>query len=235
VKITKIHQKLVPSGLGNHPNRLLTAISYITIHTTGNRNPTATAAAHARLQARGNDGRQASWHYTVDEKEIWQSFKDEQQCWHAGTRAGNETSIGIEICINSQKGFANACEKAAWLTAYLLKKHHLSIENVLQHWDWSGKNCPAELRSGIWGVNWGEFLRMVEFNLGEENSVLTAMRAAGVKFDHRHWRAVFEGTIEPNREWAKILLNRVVENRWEDMDADVIQSALKVLMGKKTL
>jgi len=229
----KIYQKLVPSGLGNHPNRLLTAINYITIHTTGNRNPSTTAAAHARLQARGNDGRQASWHYTVDENEIWQSFKDKQQCWHTGTSVGNKTSIGIEICVNSQKGFLKACEKAAWLTAHLLKKHHLNIKNILQHYDWSGKNCPSELRSSVWGVSWGDFLKMVKLNLGEENSVLSTMRKADIKFDHKHWRSVFDGTVQPNQAWTKILMNRVIENRWKDINVDVIQSALKVLMGMK--
>ena len=226
----KIYQKLVPSGLGNHPNRLLTAINYITIHTTGNRNPSTTAAAHARLQARGNDGRQASWHYTVDENEIWQSFKDKQQCWHTGTSVGNKTSIGIEICVNSQKGFLKACEKAAWLTAHLLKKHHLNIKNILQHYDWSGKNCPAELISREWGIGWEDFLGMLQ---SEENEVINAMRAAGVRFDVKHWRKVFEGAVRPNQDWTKVLASRIIDNRWGDVDADDIRQAFGVLLGIK--
>ena len=114
----KIHQNLVAHGLPNHPGRNMTSISYLTIHTTGNRNASATAEAHARLQARGNGGRTASWHYTVDENEIWQSFDDKQMCWHTGTQIGNENSIGIEICVNSRSGFKKASENAAWLSSH---------------------------------------------------------------------------------------------------------------------
>ena len=229
----KVNKKLVADGLGNHPNRPMKSISKITIHTTGNRNPRATAEAHARLQAHGNNGRKASWHYTVDEKEIWQSFKDNQKCWHTGTKPGNENSIGIEICVNSQTGFANACKKAAWLTSALLKKYCLNMEDVTQHNHWSGKNCPAELRSGEWNVDWQDFLNTVRLYLGkDENPALRAMREAGIKFDGNHWRGVFEGTVSPEREWTKILTNRIIDKRWDQMDAELIQSAFKVLLGK---
>jgi len=157
-----IHQLWVADGLPNHPNRLLHSIDSITIHTTGNRNLTATAEAHARFQFNGGGNRQASWHYTVDQDEIWQSFRDNQMCWHTGTSKGNETSIGIEICVNSWEGFIEACNKSAWLTASLMEKYKLSLSQVLQHFDWSNKNCPRELRSGEWGINWEGFITMVQ-------------------------------------------------------------------------
>ena len=73
--------------------------SHIVIHETANQKPGADAAAHARLQKGGNS-RAASWHYTVDDKEIVQSFPDDVKCWHSGS-AYNSKSIGIEICVNS--------------------------------------------------------------------------------------------------------------------------------------
>ena len=227
----KINKKLVSTGLGNHPSQQMEQIDSITIHTTGNRNPGATAEAHARLQARGNDGRTASWHYTVDENEIWQSFKDNQICWHTGTRRGNETSIGIEICVNSKSGFTNACENAAWLASSLLKKH--GIEDVVQHRNWSGKNCPAELISGEWGVSWENFLDMLRLYKGNENEIIHAMRDARVQFDSRHWQKVFDGTVRPNQDWTRVLAGRIIDNRWGDIDADVIQEAFRVLLGTK--
>ena len=163
-----INKKLCPAGLKNNPNKNLTAIKFITIHCTGNYSATAGAKSHADYVYNGSGGAQTSWHYTIDAKEIWQHFEDTQQCWHAGdgtTGPGNSTSIGLEICVNDRAGFKKACENAAWLAAELLKKHKLSIDKVVQHNRWSGKNCPAELRSGAWGVTWAQFLEMVKKNM----------------------------------------------------------------------
>jgi len=168
-----IHRRICPAGLKNNPNKNLTSIRYITVHCTGNYNPTAGAENHAKYVYGGTGGEQKSWHYTVDGKEIWQHFEDRQACWHAGDGGngpGNNTSIGIEICVNDPAAFRNACENAAWLVAELLKKYQLDISRVVQHNKWSGKDCPKELRSGAWGVTWNGFLDMVRKQL-EQGSV----------------------------------------------------------------
>jgi N-acetylmuramoyl-L-alanine amidase len=152
-----INKKLCPDGLKNNPNKKMSKVEYITIHTTANYAPTATAKNHAAYQYGGSGGTRTSRHYMVDANEIWQSFEDDRVCWHAGDVVGNETSVGVEICVNDKTAFRAACDKAAWLVAELLKKHGLGLEHVVQHYKWSGKNCPAELRSGEWGVNWPDF------------------------------------------------------------------------------
>jgi hypothetical protein len=155
-----INKELCPDGLKNNPNRKMEWIGHVTIHTTANYTPTATAKNHADYVYNGSGGTRASWHYTIDANEIWQSFDDNRVCWHAGSTEGNETSIGVEICVNDKTTFRRACENAAWLTAELLKRHGLGLEHVVQHKKWSGKNCPAELISGEWGVNWQDFIQM---------------------------------------------------------------------------
>lgn len=168
VKIVTVDRKICSLGLKNNPNRQMKSISYITIHNTGNYNANATAKMHTDYLYRDCDGRQVSWHYTVDKDEIWQSFEDNQECWHAGDGSGgpgNYTSIGIEICVNEKDAFRKNCENAAWLTAELLRKHKLSIDKVVQHNKWSGKDCPAELRSGRWGVDWDSFIAMVQSDM----------------------------------------------------------------------
>lgn len=167
----KVNKRLCPAGLKNNPNTPLKAIEYITIHCTGNYNKTAGAKSHADYLFGGSGGRQASWHYTVDANEIWQSFEDERQCWHAGdgnNGPGNYTSIGIEICVNDRAGFLKACDNAAWLIAELLKKHNLPLDRVVQHNRWNGKNCPKELRNGEWGVSWNDFIEVVKGYLNSE-------------------------------------------------------------------
>lgn len=165
-----INKKICPAGLRNNPNRALKSLDFITIHCTGNYNATASAASHANYQYGGSGGNQTSWHYTVDKDEIWQSFEDLQECWHAGDGSngpGNYTSIGIEICVNDKAGFKQACANAAWLTVELLKRHNLSVDKVVQHNKWSGKDCPAELRSGAWGMTWDGFITLVKEHLGQ--------------------------------------------------------------------
>ncbi|MDR2649528.1 MAG: N-acetylmuramoyl-L-alanine amidase [Clostridiales bacterium] len=155
-----LKQKLCPPGLNNNPNSYLDTVRFITIHNTGNYASYATAANHANYLYRGSDGQGTSWHYTVDAQEVWQSFEDNRMCWHTATTAGNRNSIGIEICNNDQANFSKACDNAAQLTADLLKRHGLSLEAVVQHHAWSGKNCPYEMRTGDWGVNWAQFLNL---------------------------------------------------------------------------
>src|SRR5690625_2583567 len=129
---------------------------YIVIHETANTRAGANANAHARLQASGKS-RQASWHYTVDDKEIVQSFSDNAQCWHAGNANYNKQSIGIEICVNSDGNFKKAVDNAAKLTKHLMDRYNIPASNVIQHNKASGKDCPRYLRSGEKGVSWGDF------------------------------------------------------------------------------
>ena len=239
-----IHELFVKPGLRNHPGRDMQAIDYITIHTTGNHNSGATAEAHARFQYTGGGGRQASWHYTVDANEIWQSFRDQQMCWHTGTTRGNERSIGIEICVNSRDGFGFAVHKSAFLTAFLLKEHNLGVDKVVQHQSWSGKNCPAELRSKSWGISWDDFLVLVRRHLQGEvafldedlaSQVIGSLRDARINFDEQHWQGVLRGTITPNRDWTTVLAGRIIENRWSKFTPQVIGSAIMALLGQRNL
>lgn len=159
---------ICPKGLKSNPNKDLKSIDYITIHCTGNTKPTATAHSHAKLQYGGNSGNETSWHYTVDKTEIWQSYNDNQMCYHAGdgySGTGNNNSIAIEICVNDRAGFKQACKNTAELVAYLMDKHNIPIDNVVQHNKWSGKNCPEQIRAGNWGVTWNGFIGMVKSKL----------------------------------------------------------------------
>ena len=75
---------------------------YITIHETANTAKGANALNHAKFldnQARGTADRAASWHFTVDDKEIYQHLPVNEVGWHAGNKTGNYESIGIEIAL----------------------------------------------------------------------------------------------------------------------------------------
>lgn len=162
--MVNIKKQLVPQsvidkrsyGYGN-------PVKTITIHETANTKKGANAQMHANLQSNLNP-REASWHYQVDDKEIIQSFPDNVMCWAAGDKRGpgNTTSLHIEICVNSDGDFKKAVENAAALTRFKMKEYDLTIKDIKQHHDWSGKNCPARLRSGYNGITWNNFLNMVK-------------------------------------------------------------------------
>lgn len=140
---------------------------YITVHQTGNTNRGANADMHARLQYNGNS-RAASWHEQVDDKECVQSFAHTAKCWHGGggrTGAGNNESIAIEICVNSDGDYTRAVRNGARRVAQLMKMYNIPISRVVQHNHWSVKACPAQIRAGKNGINWSAFLKIVQEEL----------------------------------------------------------------------
>lgn len=149
--------------LSNNKNRYygVNPCNYITIHQTGNTRKGANARNHAKYM---NSGSPATWHYTVDDKEVIQHFEDTVQCWHCGDGRGkgNTESIGIELCVNSDGDYIQTINNAVELVRYLMKIHSIPIERVVQHNKWSGKNCPAQIRSNYKGISWDEFIKRVK-------------------------------------------------------------------------
>jgi len=168
----QIIQDFIPSGRRNRPGYKLTP-KYITIHDTANTQAGADARAHAQyLKGSTAASLPVSWHYTVDDKVIYQHLPLNENGWHASDGAngpGNRQSIGIEICENRDGNRAAAEANAAWLTAKLLKDYDLGLDRVKQHYDWSGKNCPRVLRGRKGG--WKNFLAAVEANLKTEAEI----------------------------------------------------------------
>lgn len=124
--------------------------SAITIHNTGNSGKGANAEAHNRYihnmaNLTPKDTGYASWHFSVDDKHIYQHIPLDESAWHtgdgSGLKSGNRTSIGIEICENvDMEDYHQAEENAIALTVYLMKT--LGISTVRTHQSWSGKYCP---------------------------------------------------------------------------------------------
>lgn len=140
---------------------------WVVIHETGNSSKGADAKNHStylKNLAKANTT-YVSWHYTVDDHEIYHHIPDNEIAYHASDGrvegGGNMASIGIEICVNSDGNFDKARDNAAWLTAKLLKENNLTISAVKQHHDFApdGKNCPQTIRDkGLWN----NFLQAVQ-------------------------------------------------------------------------
>ncbi|UYX52231.1 S-layer homology domain-containing protein [Bacillus thuringiensis] len=147
---------IVPEGNDNIRPQNHMIPKYITIHETDNKSVGAGAKNHAQYlynQAVGNTDRAASWHFTVDDKEIYQHLPLNENGWHAGDGdgSGNRESIAIEIAVNSDGDYNKAVDNAKKLAAYLMKETGVPLNNVVKHQKWSGKNCPAiMINSGQW-------------------------------------------------------------------------------------
>ena len=153
----------IKTNLANKKNygssRSTDKIKYIVIHYTGNDGDTDE-----------NNGKyfknnivKASAHYFVDSDSITQSVPDNYVAWSVGgnkyancsTTGGgkyygkctNTNSISIEICDDVKNGTIYPSNKTIQnvleLVAFLMNKYSIPKENVIRHFDVTGKLCPS--------------------------------------------------------------------------------------------
>ena len=144
--------------------RNLSDIKFIVIHDTGNPKIGAGALNHKKYL--DNATRQGSAHYYVDDKVIVQPIGDKKVAWSVGdthslknrtrTDVNNSNSISIEMCINQDSDFYKMYSNTVELTKNLMKKFNIPVENVVRHYDVSGKSCPDTLKINNWSL-WEQF------------------------------------------------------------------------------
>ncbi len=142
-------------------------IRYIVIHYTANDGDTD--------EGNGNyfskPNRNASAHYFVDEDSVTLSVAEYNTAWHCGAKSykhkecRNSNSIGIEMCSKKDKNGAyyiaeQTIQNTAELTKRLMKKYSIPLENVLRHYDVTGKICPEPF---VRDVNkWNRFKELLK-------------------------------------------------------------------------
>ena len=154
-KITQVNRTI----MNNKENK------YIVIHYVG-----AVSTAKANAEYFNTINRQASAHYFVDEKEIYQVVKEKDSAWHCGTNGTyysncrNTNSIGIEMCCYNNNGTIDVKDevinKTIELTKELMAKYKIPIENVIRHYDVTHKCCPAPFVNDL--KRWEEFKRKLK-------------------------------------------------------------------------
>lgn len=124
-------------------------IKYIVIHETDNFRAGADAAAHNSFIHENAKTVELSWHYTVDDHQIYHHLPDDEAAYHASDHldenGGNLNGIGIEMCVNEDGDYERTVENTVQLTATLLVDYKLKPSAIKKHEDFSGKNCPAKL------------------------------------------------------------------------------------------
>lgn len=180
-----IQIKTFIANSGNYQTESSRKIEFIAIHYTANDGDTAMGnASYFR-----NNVVKVSAHYFVDPNEIVQSVRDKDSAYSVGivystngdaakfrNVCKNHNSLSIEMCSIIQKGKFVIPEKtqrnAAKLTAQLMKKYGISIDNVLRHYDVCGKVCPEPFVRDI--NQWKRFKNMIleEVQIVEEVEAL---------------------------------------------------------------
>ena len=156
----------IPAHISNYTKGRKQPIKYIVVHYTANNGDTARNNGNYFSQSNRN----ASAHYFVDENEIIQSVKDTDTAWHCGAKSykhpkcRNDNSVGIEMCSEKDdKGqyYINQAtqNRTIRLIKVLMGKYNIPIENVLRHYDVTGKICPEPFVRNQ--VQWLDFKKML--------------------------------------------------------------------------
>lgn len=121
-----LRQKIVDRArTNNRPGILMTPERWVQ-HETDNEAPTAGAANQALYLFNGAEGRTASWHFTVDDVEAWQTIPVNEVSWNGGDSEGpcNYGGVSCELCVNmvgNPARMARARRNAEELAAEILR------------------------------------------------------------------------------------------------------------------
>lgn len=137
-----ITQNLLTPNKYSRPQIKLEKVTKIAVHYVGN--PGTSALANRNyFENQKNGGTYVSSHFIIGlEGEIIQCIPLDE--WSYCTNQANGYSISIENCHPDSTGkFNDATEQSlVELCAYLLKKFNLTSEDIIRHYDVTGKQCP---------------------------------------------------------------------------------------------
>lgn len=136
-------QQFLPINEYSRPGTPLEKVNGIVIHYTGNPGTTALQNRSYFENLAVTQETKASSHFIVGlAGEIVMCVPLEEIAYASNER--NMDTIAIECCIDNEAGrFSEKTYDAlVELTAWLVGKYDLSIEDVIRHYDVSGKECP---------------------------------------------------------------------------------------------
>lgn len=174
-----VDTQLIPLGNGNRPGEGMNTlpdgvtqyndanVQWVVIHDTASSAATADAGAHANYV--DNTDTSTSWHFTIDDEEIWQHLPTDERAYHAGDGStnvgegdylggGNRNGIGIEMAVNEGSDVYRTWQRTAKHAASLLIQYNLPLANQVYHKDMSGKQCPNTLLTAGLGDKFKAFV-----------------------------------------------------------------------------
>lgn len=138
----RIVDALLTPNRYSRPQIPLKTVKKVVLHYVGNPNSTAMANRNY-FENQKSGGRYVSAHYIVGlDGEILRCVPENEVAYCSNQ--ANTYSISIECCHPDATGkFTDATtDSAAELCAYLLKKYGLTGDDLIRHYDVTGKQCP---------------------------------------------------------------------------------------------
>ena len=139
----EIREQFLTINEYSRPGTKLEQVNGIVIHYTGNPGTTATQNRDYFEGLAQKQDTKASSHYIVGlSGEIIQCVPLDEIAYASNDR--NWDTIAIECCINNDAGkfTETTYDSLVHLTAWLVGEYDLKIEDILRHYDVTGKECP---------------------------------------------------------------------------------------------
>ena len=154
-----------PAHPENYQRGRAQPVSFLVFHYVG-----ATGGARNNAKYYHDRVLKISAHYFVGHASegaaIWQSVAESDTAWHCGRTDGryqhptcrNSNSIGIEMCCHQDTAGNWYIDKATYAAAAelgrdIMARYGIPMENVLRHYDVTGKLCPRPLiDEGKWAA-----------------------------------------------------------------------------------
>ena len=185
-------------------------VKYIVLHYVG-----ALGGAEANCKYYGREKVGASAHYFVDHGPgagIWSSVAEGDTAWHCGTtkwyrhpECRNANSIGIELCCHQDAAGKwyfdpQTVDRVVELVLALMGKYHIGPENVVRHYDVTGKSCPAPWVEDP--AAWEGFKQRLEENGMSEEQMKAMVKEAVGQALAEYETAQVEHLNRPVSAWA---------------------------------
>lgn len=127
-------------------------------------------------------------------------------------RGGNNNSIGMEVCVNQGTDIYRTWQLSAKLTAYLMDKNSMTIDDVKQHHYFSGKNCPMTLRENHL---YNDFIQMIRV---EYDLLQFIKEGYQIKLESLSSNVMENGRITDNNKPIKARIKVIYNNEIEYYD-----------------
>ena len=141
----EIQEKLLTINPYSRSGESQNRIENIVVHWVGNAGSSAMANRNYFENLQNTHKTYASSHYIIGlDGEIIRCIPEDEVAFHAGSYSMNRKSIGIEDCHPDWDGKfnENTYNSLVELCADICKRYELSVDNIIRHYDVTGKNCP---------------------------------------------------------------------------------------------
>ena len=175
----EIQEKLLTINPYSRTGEKLQSVKQIVVHWVGNAGSTALANRNY-FESLKDKHIYASSHYIVGlNGEIIRCIPEDEVTYHAGSSKVNRNSIGIEDCHPDWNGKFNDAtyNSLVELCADICRRYGLSVNNIIRHYDVTGKDCPRYYVNNP--EEWVKFKNDVANKLGQPTTTVPVVEEKG--------------------------------------------------------